>query len=107
MAQISPFSSFFTSNFFRWDDCLRVKEGASLALKGVDGVHGCGGLMLGVLAVGDVVADHFSFFSSTTYFSERDAWALVAWLSWVLPSLSTKLTLPHQCCKKKIPFTRV
>ena len=33
-------------------------EGASLALEGVDDVHGGDGLALGVLAVGDGVADH-------------------------------------------------
>ena len=33
-------------------------ESASLPLEGVDDVHGCDGLSLGVLGVGDCVTDH-------------------------------------------------
>ena len=48
-----------------WEILFRVDrlssesvEGASLALEGVDDVHGSDGLPLGVLAVGDGVTDH-------------------------------------------------
>ena len=41
-------------------DCLTAEsvQGASLALEGVHNVHGCDGLPLGMLGVGDSITDH-------------------------------------------------
>ena len=43
----------------RWEGLLTTEsiQGASLALQGVDNIHGCDGLPLGVLSVGDSIPD--------------------------------------------------
>ena len=47
-----------SKGYIRGSLAAKAVEGAALALQSVDNVHGCDGLALGVLGVGDSVADH-------------------------------------------------